>query len=220
MKKIPAETSYIDQVVRLLKQGGVIIYPTETVYGLGALADQPAAIDRIASIKGSDSKARFLILIRSRESMAQYAKRVPPLAEELADRFWPGPLTLILPACDGLHPRLVGPSGGIAMRVSSHPWCRDLMNELGSALVSTSANLSGRAEPTSADELNDRIVRQVDLIMGGGRLVGKPSTIVDLCLDPPLIRRSGAVDKSFIEQILDSGGSTQARSDAIMTRVK
>ncbi len=198
----PATPECVAEVADLLRRGGVIIYPTETVYGLGCLADKPEAIERIARLKGSPEGASYLVLLRATEQMQDYAGTVPASAKKLAKRFWPGALTLILPARAGLSPRLLGPSGGIGMRVSSHPWCRELLRHLDQALVSTSANLTGRPAPRSLIEMDQQLSDQADLVVDGGVLAGFASTVVDLCMNPPLVRRAGAITVEAIQQVL------------------
>jgi len=221
-----ADYRNLSGVVDLLEKGGVIVYPTETVYGLGALADNPSAIERIARLKGSDPNSPFLILIRRIDDLLDYARHVPPLALKLTEHFWPGPLTLILPVrrSADLHPRLVGPSGGVALRVSSHPWCRALMDLLGRGLVSTSVNPTGLAAPCSlhppAGGLDDRLLQGVDLVLDGGRLTGIVSTVLDFCLDPPLIRRVGAIDRATIESVIPSVRIRKAEKGASIACVK
>jgi L-threonylcarbamoyladenylate synthase len=193
-----ADRKNIEEVVALLQSGGVIIYPTETVYGIGCLAGNAEGIARIEAIKRSPRDAAYLILIRDANQMSKYAARIPEPAKRLAKRFWPGPLTLALPAKAGLHPRLVGPSGGVALRVSSNSWCRALMEQLNDALVSTSANPSGYPPPASLMELDQQVGAAVDLVIDGGILTGELSTLVDLTGDAPKLIREGAVKRDVI----------------------
>jgi len=179
----------------------VIVYPTETVYGLGCRASESNSIERIARIKKARQDAPFLILIRDAGQLRKYARQIPPAAERLAQRFWPGPLTLILPARKDLHPRLIGPSGGVGMRVSSHAWCQALLEQLDEALISTSANFTGSPAPRSLMELDQQLGAQADLVIDGGTLPGEVSTILDLCSDPPLLRRKGAIKAAQIKSV-------------------
>lgn len=197
-----ARSVEIGEVLDLIRRGGVIIYPTETVYGLGCLASVPSAIERVAALKGSESDASFLILIRGRASLSDFCREVPASASKLMDYFWPGPLTLVLPALESLHPHLVGPSGGVAVRQSSHPWLQTLLDNLQDGLISTSANPSGKPAPDRVEELDSRLAEKTDLVINGGRLKSGVSTVLDLCQDPPVLRRAGAVSAPEIEEMI------------------
>jgi len=203
-----ADRNKLAEVVALLQKGGVIIYPTETVYGLGCLASRAEAIERIAALKGSPETASYLILIRSADEMGRYASQIPQAARKLAKKFWPGPLTLILPAKADLHPRLIGPTGGVGMRVSSHPWCRALLEVLDEALISTSANFTGYPPPASLLEIDQRLADEVDLVVDGGTLAGTESTVVDVCGEAPVIKRLGAVAAAKIPAIIEDLDTT------------
>jgi L-threonylcarbamoyladenylate synthase len=201
-----AQVEWVPEVADLLRRGGVIVYPTETVYGLGCIADDARAAERIAVIKGSHEQASFLILVHEFEMILNYAAKIPDSARVLAKAFWPGPLTLILPALPELPSLLKGPTGGVGLRVSPHPWARALVEELGVGLVSTSANLHGRPAPVSLMELDQQVGDQADLIIDGGALAGVPSTVLDLCVEPPLLRREGAVSRAAIEAVVGKIG--------------
>lgn len=192
----------IGGAIKLLRRGGVIVYPTETVYGLGCLTSWFSSIDRIAELKRSMEKASFLILIGGRQALDQFCTDIPDPAERLINFFWPGPLTLILPAAANLHPRLVGPSLGVAVRQSSHPWPQAILTRLNDGLVSTSANPSRAAAPISLDQIDSRLLRNVDMTINGGCLNGGISTLLDLCEAPPLLRREGAIPRIEIERLI------------------
>jgi L-threonylcarbamoyladenylate synthase len=197
-----ANSKKIDAVAALLQGGGIIIYPTETVYGIGCLAGNEKGLARIAEIKHSPEETTYLVLIRDAEQMSQYAARIPDLAKKLAKRFWPGPLTLVLPAKSGLPPKLVGSSGGIGMRVSASRWCQALMAELHDALVSTSANLSGFPSPASLMELDQQVGNEADLVIDGGILPGDASTVVDLTGKRPTLIREGMIKADKIKNLI------------------
>ncbi|MBU0518050.1 threonylcarbamoyl-AMP synthase [bacterium] len=192
----------LDLVSDVLRHGGIIVYPTETVYGFGCLADQPKAIDRIAELKGSPEESHFLVLIGKRKEIASFCVDVPSLAFPLMDAFWPGPLTLILPAAHDVHPRLIGPSGGVAIRLSSHPWPGSLLQKVKGGLISTSANLHGQPVIRNRSELGPRLLRSVDLFIDWGDLDGGVSTMIDLCEDPPKCVREGTIKLSEIENVI------------------
>lgn len=127
-----------------MSAGELVVYPTETFYGIGADARSPAALARIFALKGRDPNNPIALIAADTTSAFALACEIPALARRLADAFWPGPLTLVLPAAQGLHPALVGPDGGVGVRVSPHPQARSLASGLGRPLTATSANLSGR----------------------------------------------------------------------------
>lgn len=192
----------VAQTVEILARGGVIVYPTETVYGLGALVPHTAAIERIARLKGSRPEATYLMLINQPADMERYAESIPRVAFDLAQRFWPGPLTLILPARSNLHPRLIGSSGGVGLRVSSHPFSRMLLEKLDQALVSTSANFTGQSAPMAIQELDAELAQGADLVIDKGVLSGLASTVVDLCKEPPEVSRVGAIAPEEIAKVV------------------
>jgi L-threonylcarbamoyladenylate synthase len=192
----------VDQAVRILNSGGIIVYPTETVYGIGCLARQHEAIDRIAGMKGSGAYSSYLVLVESLESCSRFCVTIPPLAEKLAQAFWPGPLTLVLEARKELHPRLTGPSGGVALRVSSDPWPGAILKKADNGLISTSANLTGYTAPSAFETLNGDIAAAVDLVINGGDLPGGVSTVLDLCTTTPVMLREGVVTPTRIEDAI------------------
>ncbi len=203
--RIIAGLEQIDEVIVILRSGGVIIYPTETVYGIGCLADQHNAIDRITALKGSSESAAYLILIRDSEQMHRYCSAIPDTGTKLIEQFWPGPLTLVMPAEGGLHSRLVGTTGGVAVRQSPHPWPRALLDKLPAGIVSTSANLSGQRAPGKIDDLDSEVAEKVDLIIDDGELSGGVSTVLDLCGDSPQVIREGAISADEIELVIKGG---------------
>lgn len=193
----------IDEAVLILEGGGVIVYPTETVYGMGCLASEHAAIDRIAGLKGSGSHASYIVLIRSLDFCSRFCDSVPQVAEKLAAAFWPGPLTLILPARRALHPRLIGPSSGVALRISPHPWPKAILERVDDGLISTSANVTGYVAPSSFDDLDTDITTEVDLTIDGGNLPGGISTVLDLCGVTPVLLREGALTADQLARVLE-----------------
>lgn len=200
--KKAADPSSLTDSATILRQGGIILYPTETVYGIGCSADNATAIERIATVKSSGPEAKFLLLIRGLESEKRLFRQVPSCAKIIAAHFWPGPLTLILPAGKGLHERLIGPSGGIAVRQSSHIWPQRLMNITETALVSTSANFSGDPEPADTNEINKNLIALVDIIIEAGCLSGKVSTVLDICQVPPKLIRESVISAYAISKII------------------
>lgn len=193
----PPDPGSLEAVVEHLEGGGIVAYPTETVYGFGS-ALLPDALSRLAALKERGPDDPFLLLIPDRASVSDL--RWTPEARELADVFWPGALTLILRDSDRAYPPEVrGPTGGVAVRRTPHPAARALVERLGAPLTSTSANPPGRS-PAADAEAAMAAARAVGVdetemwIVDGGRLPpSPPSTIVDLSGDAPRVLREGAV---------------------------
>ena len=178
----------------VLRQGGLVVFPTETFYGLAANTADPVALERLARLKGREANKAFgLILARSEEAL-DLAGQASPLAQELMARHWPGPLTLVLAARPGLHPSLVL-EGGVALRLSPHPVARGLARALGRAITATSANLAHGAPPRAIAELDPAIAEGVDMILDAGPTPGGPaSTVADVRGKSARILRAGAVE--------------------------
>ncbi|TKJ41741.1 threonylcarbamoyl-AMP synthase [candidate division LCP-89 bacterium B3_LCP] len=192
----------VRKALQVLNDGGVIIYPTETVYGIGCLDYNNQGIERIAKIKESGPEQSFIILVKDIGSIEFYCIEVPQFAYKLTQRFWPGPLTIVLLAKESLHPRLIGSSGGVALRQSPHPLTAQLLRNLDAGLISTSANLSGHKAPKSIEEIDLKISQSVDYILNGDDLKGGVSTVIDLCSKEPKIIRHGAVSTDDINECL------------------
>lgn len=176
---------------QVVEAHGVVVMPTETFYGLSASAFDRAACDRIFEIKGRATTKALPCLIADVAQLGVLVDDVPAVALELADRFWPGPLTLVLPALEGVI--AASQAGTVAVRVSSLPLARRLPALVG-PVTTTSANLAGRAPATTADEVSAQLGDSVDLLLDGGATAGgSPSTIVDVSRGAPELVREGAV---------------------------
>lgn len=192
--------------VEILRDGGVIAFPTDTVYGLGADAFNSAAVKRVYAIKKRPGHRQFPLLIADVSRLAGLAQPVPEIAWFLAGRFWPGGLTLVLSKERSL-PRSAAPGRTIAVRVPRHPICLALIEGLGSPLVGTSANISGESPALTAEEVRQQLKGKVDLIIDGGRCPGgKESTIVDVTGEKPVILREGVISspeigKAYVEYL-------------------
>jgi L-threonylcarbamoyladenylate synthase len=149
----------IDKGVKIIQQGGVIVYPTDTVYGLGADAFNSAAVERIYEIKNRPKHRQFPLLIADVERLATLAEPIPEIAWFLARRFWPGGLTLVLPKTDSL-PAYLAPGPTIAVRVPNHPVCLALIQHLGNSIIGTSANVSGQPAAVTAEEVGQTMNRR------------------------------------------------------------
>jgi L-threonylcarbamoyladenylate synthase len=195
----PAEARRaIPEVVRHLRAGGLLAYPTETVYGLGSRPDT-TDVQALASLKGRAAGKPFLLLVSSREMAEAQGLAFTESARALARAFWPGPLTLVLPGGGGRLPDLLrGPEGGIAVRWTSHPLIVNLVAELGEPLTSTSANIPGLPPAPGAEavlrDFRDAVTSGQLMVLDGGVLGNRPpSTVVDCTGPQPRIIRPGAV---------------------------
>jgi L-threonylcarbamoyladenylate synthase len=183
----------IDEGAKILRQGGVIAFPTDTVYGLGADAFNPTAVERVYELKSRPRSQQLPLFVADLEQLTVLAEPIPELAQFLARRFWPGALTLVLPRKDSVPP-YVASRPSIAVRIPNHPVCQALIQSLGNPLVGTSANVSGRPAALTAQEVGQQLGARIDLIINGGQCPGgKESTIVDITLEPPLILREGLI---------------------------
>ena len=145
--------AFLARAAQELLDGGLVIYPTETLYGIAADAANPAALERLAALKGREPDKPFGLILTRPQEAENLAREITPAARKLMERHWPGPLTLVLEAKAGLHPTLVH-RGGVAMRCSPHPVAAGLAQALGRAITATSANLSGQPAPNRTDELD------------------------------------------------------------------
>ncbi|UCD84498.1 MAG: threonylcarbamoyl-AMP synthase [Deltaproteobacteria bacterium] len=197
------EVPALEEAVEVLREGGIIAYPTETFYGLGADAFSENAIKRLYRIKGRDENKPISILIKDQDMLKQVTENIPPGAEVLMQEFWPGPLTLIFKGRDRLPSGLTGGTGKIGVRISSQLVARRILEIFELPITTTSANVSGRKSPVTAQEILG-ISDGIDLILDGGRLPGqKGSTIVDFTLSPPEIVREGEIPGRVIMDFLE-----------------
>lgn len=194
------EPAAIARAAEALRKGLLVVYPTETFYGLACNPRDPAAVERIYEAKGRPDRMALPLIAGNREAVLLCARDIPTAAHRLMEAFWPGPLTLILPAADDLPPRLLGGGHTVGVRVSSHPIAAALARAVGGPIVATSANRSGGPPPTTADEAAAALGDSVSLILDGGPTRGgSASTVVDLTVDPPRLLRSGAVSSGALE---------------------
>jgi len=194
----------IKKAADIITSGGVVIFPTRYLYGLGADALNPDAVERVYQIKQRPLTKPLLILIKQPESFHQLVQHVPENARQLMDRFWPGDLTLVFEAKDTLPKNLTAGTGKIGVRLPQHPTAIELTNAVQNPITATSANLAGLAGCSRTADLDPLITDKVDLILDAGTLKGgSGSTIVDVTLDPPVILREGAVPASDIWAVLN-----------------
>ncbi len=185
-----------DRTIDLLRKGGIIVYPTDTFYALGANAYEGAAVEKVYSLKARDRGKPLSIVVADLAMAASVAFDPPPAFARLAAAFWPGPLSLIVRARPGFPPSLLGPGGTMAMRAPALAWLRAFLAQAGFPLTATSANPAGGREIDEADEALRFFDGRVDLLIDGGRTPGgAPSTIVDLTGTAPRLLREGAVPR-------------------------
>ncbi|HZF19954.1 MAG TPA: L-threonylcarbamoyladenylate synthase [Burkholderiales bacterium] len=184
----------IKQAAATLRRGGLVAFPTETVYGLGADASNPAAVARIYAVKGRPSSHPVIVHIGGAADLDRWAREVPAHAAALAARFWPGPLTLVLRRASGVGDGLTGGQDTIGLRVPGHPVALELLREFGGGIAAPSANRFGRISPTTAEHVRNDLGPDVDLILDGGACeIGIESTIVDLSRGMPVLLRPGRI---------------------------
>ena len=197
------EPDRIDEAVAILKRGGVIGFPTETFYGLGADARNEAAIGKIFDVKGRDFNNPILVVIGELGQLNLFAQDIPAQARALMKRFWPGPVTILFRAGAAVSPKLTAGSGKIGIRLTSHPVARELSRRLGGPLTATSANLSGAPECSSAEEVLSQLEGRIDAVVDGGLTPGgKGSTIVDATVSPVTVLREGVIPAALIQDTL------------------
>jgi len=192
----------IGRAVRALRAGELVAFPTETVYGLGADARNAAAVRRIYLLKGRPPGHQLIVHLATGAQLGDWAERVPAPARLLAERFWPGPLTLILPRAAGVLDELTGGQATIALRVPSHPVARRLLAAFGDGIAAPSANRYGRVSPTTAEHVREEFGTAVPIVLDGGACsVGLESTIVS-CLDELLLLRPGGITVAELEAVV------------------
>jgi len=190
----------VRKAVQILKKGGIIAFPTDTVYGLGADAFNRKAVERIYAVKKRPRHLPFPLLLADISQISTVAEQIPELAWFLARYFWPGGLTLLLPKAASLPSYLTSQST-IAVRVPNHPIPLALIQSLGNPIIGTSANISGKPSILIADEVEQQLGDKVDLIIDGGKcLGGSESTIVDVTGEVPTILRHGIISTHEIDK--------------------
>ena len=178
--------------LKILRAGGLVAFPTDTVYGLGALAFDNTAIESIYKAKDRPIEKAIPILIGDLSDLDKIADDIPNMALRFASRFWPGPLTCILPKKQTLPPA-VSSTATVAVRIPDHAGARSLLRAAG-PMAATSANISGQSSPTTAQEVYDQLAGRIPLILDGGRTPGgAPSTLVDCTGEEPVILREGPI---------------------------
>jgi len=194
----------IRKAAEILRAGGLVAFPTETVYGLGADASNAKAVARLYSTKGRPADHPVIVHFSSKEKAFSWAREVPAAARQLADRFWPGPLTLILRRSNLAKDFVTGGQDTVGLRVPSHPVARGLLEMFQGGIAAPSANRFGLVSPTTAAHVREDLGDDVDLVLEGGPSeVGIESTIVDLSTGSAVLLRPGAISRRDLEQLLN-----------------
>jgi len=193
------------QAVAVLARGGLVVFPTGCIYGLGADAFNRRAVRQVFAVKGRPETNPVLVLIPDRRFVGRLAASVPPAAELLIERFWPGRITLVLKAAPGIPPELTAGTGKIGIRLPGHPVAAALVRAFGRPITGTSANLSGQPGVGRTEMLDDRFLKQIDLVLDAGELPGGiGSTIIDATSNPPLVLREGIVAAAWVRAALNA----------------
>lgn len=227
IKRIDAEhmsSADFAEAVELLRAGKLVAFPTETVYGLGGDAYDKTASARIYAAKGRPSDNPLIVHIAEVSELKKLARDIPDTAYTLADRFWPGPLTMILNKKDVIPKETTGGLDTVAIRMPSHPIARRLIQECGLPIAAPSANASGRPSTTKAEHVIEDLNGRIDMIIDGGSSdIGLESTIVDLTCSPALILRPGYITIEMLREVIpdiayDKAVIKRVRDDSIVAK--
>jgi L-threonylcarbamoyladenylate synthase len=202
-KKVDKDQVY-SQAVDFLNKGEVVAFPTETVYGLGAVATNEAAVKKIYEAKGRPSDNPLIVHIGSIEEVSNYIEEIPEQAQLLMERFWPGPLTLIMNAKKGvLAESVTAGLETVGLRMPNHEVALTLLQKLKKPVAAPSANRSGKPSPTKAEHVYEDLQGRIPLILDGGTTgIGIESTVLDVTTTPPVILRPGGVTKEMLEEVI------------------
>ncbi|GHG99127.1 threonylcarbamoyl-AMP synthase [Streptomyces rubradiris] len=201
--RVKATTSDIEKAAEVLRAGGLVALPTETVYGLGANAEDPAAVSRIFQVKGRPPTHPLIVHIGGAEHLDAWVEEVPATARLLAEHFWPGPLTLVLRRGRRVPLEATGGLETVAVRVPDHPVALALLAAFGGGVTAPSANRFGSVSPTTAHHVRAELGDAIDFVLDGGACeVGVESTIVDATGEIPSILRPGGVTREELEAVL------------------
>lgn len=197
------EREAIRQAAAVIRRGGLVAFPTETVYGLGANTLNPQAVARIFTVKRRPACDPLIVHIADIEDMGRVVRTIPPQAKILSQVFWPGPLTLVLPRAETVPASVTAGLETVAVRMPAHPVALALIREAGTPIAAPSANLFGRPSPTTAQHVLDDLGEQVDLVLDGGpTFIGLESTVLDLSGGQPTILRPGGTSHEALSTVL------------------
>lgn len=196
-------TDTIKKAGDILKSGGLVAFPTETVYGLGADALNEDAAKKIYAAKGRPSDNPLIVHIADMEALGKIAENIPEKAVNAAREFWPGPLTMIFQKTDAVPLGTTGGLDTVAVRMPEHLIAKEVIRAGGGYIAAPSANTSGRPSPTAAQHVEEDLTGKIDMIVDGGAVdIGVESTILDMTVEPPMILRPGAVTKEMLEELI------------------
>lgn len=202
------DMALIREAGEIIRSGGLVAFPTETVYGLGGDALNPQSSEKIYRAKGRPSDNPLIVHIADMEKLNAIVREIPDGAQKLADRFWPGPLTMIFHKSDAVPYETTGGLDTVAVRMPVHTVARELIRAAGGYVAAPSANRSGRPSPTVAEYVIEDMDGRIDMVIDGGDVqIGLESTIVDLTVKPPTVLRPGYITGQMLSQVL--GGVTE-----------
>ena len=197
------DSALMEQAAEVIRRGGLVAFPTETVYGLGADACDPDAARSIYAAKGRPSDNPLIVHISQVQQLYDIASEVPAVADRLFEAFWPGPMTVIVKKNDRIPLETTGGLDTVAVRMPSHPVARELIQKSGRMIAAPSANSSGRPSPTRADHVWEDLNGRIDMLIDGGEVeLGLESTIIDLTESVPMILRPGFVTREMLEDVI------------------
>jgi L-threonylcarbamoyladenylate synthase len=200
---LKADSRGIEKASQIILRGGVVAFPTETFYGLGADVLDLEALQKVFQIKRREENKPLLLLVADQTWLPELVKRIPPAAEQLIEKFWPGPLTLVFQASPHLPTILTANTGRIGLRISSHPVAQALVQAVGRAITATSANVAGQPSASLASEVSQALGKRVDAILDGGKTAGGlGSTVLDVSGVLPKIIRQGTVSRTELAPFL------------------
>lgn len=193
----------ISRAVDLLRGGGVVAFPTETVYGLGADATNLQAVRNVFAIKGRPATNPVIVHVADASVAHRFASKWPETATKLVEKFWPGPLTIILPKAETIVTAATAGRKTVGLRAPDHPMTQELLKAFDGPIIGPSANRSSRVSPTTAQHVKDELGEKIEMVLDGGPCkVGIESTVIDLSVTLPMILRPGAIAKWQIEQVI------------------
>lgn len=199
------EDDAVTEAARILDRGGLVAFPTETVYGLGADAFSDSSIRKVFEAKGRPSDNPLIVHISDTELIGTISATFPEIGWTLARTFWPGPLTMVVPKADRISNLVTAGLDSVAVRMPNHPVALSMIRKLGRGIVAPSANISGRPSPTTARHVYDDLNGRIDLILDSGATrIGVESTVLDITVTPPVILRKGGLSKEAIETVIGS----------------
>ncbi len=206
LAKLPPDIKrQVARGISILKRGGIVAFPTDTVYGLGACASLHQAVERVYQVKERSRNIALPLLLADTLQISEVAEPVPPIAWLLAHNFLPGALTIVLHKSNSVPDIITGGGITVAVRIPAHPIPVALADGLGTPIVGTSANLSGKPGLLTADEVNSQFGDKIDLVIDGGRCPGgRESTIVDVTGETPVVLREGAISGEELKRVCGS----------------